>query len=36
LRSRCHYVVAGSPVHPVGTLMAIADRAGDILASRWG
>jgi choline dehydrogenase-like flavoprotein len=24
------------PGHPVGTIMAVADRAGDILASRWG
>jgi GMC oxidoreductase len=23
------------PAHPVGTIMAIADRAGDILAARW-
>lgn len=23
------------PVHPVGTIMAVADRAGDILAARW-
>src|SRR5262249_52383593 len=23
------------PAHPVGTIMAVADRAGDILASRW-
>jgi len=22
--------------HPVGTIMAVADRAGDILAKRWG
>jgi choline dehydrogenase-like flavoprotein len=22
--------------HPVGTIMAVADRAGDILAARWG
>jgi hypothetical protein len=21
--------------HPVGTIMAVADRAGDILAARW-
>jgi cellobiose dehydrogenase (acceptor) len=24
------------PAHPVGTIMAVADRAGDILAARWG
>ena len=24
------------PGHPVGTIMAVADRAGDILASHWG
>jgi choline dehydrogenase-like flavoprotein len=24
------------PAHPVGTIMAVADRAGDILATRWG
>jgi choline dehydrogenase-like flavoprotein len=23
------------PAHPVGTIMAVADRAGDILAARW-
>jgi hypothetical protein len=24
------------PAHPVGTIMAVAERAGDILAERWG
>jgi len=23
------------PAHPVGTIMAVADRAGDILAANW-
>ncbi len=23
------------PAHPVGTIMAVADRAGDILTARW-
>lgn len=29
-------IPANLPVHPVGTIMAMADRAGDILAARWG